>query len=412
MKKMERRKFLKLAGTAALAASLNSVLAGCGGGAGTPAPSDHQPTPSEPGSSSSASSNPASSSSEASSGNLSTKIIWKISDNRDGTAVLTGYDAAGSQPTGELTLPTEWSGRTIVGLNGGLGGKITKRIIPGTYKNVDYADGNYYGSNVLKELVLKNGVETVTGFKGSKKLSSIQFSSTLKEIGDVAFNGCESLSAVSLPAGLKKIGQYAFADTGLLSIVLPDAIEEYGQQAFAQCQNLTKAVLRSSSTGWRMFMGCVSLTDVELPQNLTKLADAMFLGCSALKKISLPQKLARIGADEFRGCKSLMEITILATVTEIGSYAFEKTAISKAAIPYGVKELEWGTFGNCVNLRAVYIPSTLRTIQTDCFSGCKNLTDVYYQASSQEWASISVDNNNTLLQAAQMHYYASLTSMS
>lgn len=42
MKKMERRKFLKLAGTAALAASLNSVLAGCGGGAGTPAPSDHQ----------------------------------------------------------------------------------------------------------------------------------------------------------------------------------------------------------------------------------------------------------------------------------------------------------------------------------------------------------------------------------
>ena len=202
MKKMERRKFLKLAGTAALAASLNSVLAGCGGGAGTPAPSDHQPTPSEPGSSSSASANPASSSSEASSGNLSTKIIWKISDNRDGTAVLTGYDAAGSQPTGELTLPTEWSGRTIVGLNGGLSGKITKLIIPGTYKNV------------------------------------------------------------------------------------------------------------------------------------------------------------------------------------------------------------------CVNLRAVYIPSTLRTIQTDCFSGCKNLTDVYYQASSQEWASISVDNNNTLLQAAQMHYYASLTSMS
>lgn len=161
MKKMERRKFLKLAGTAALAASLNSVLAGCGGGAGTPAPSDHQPTPSEPGSSSSASSNPASSSSEASSGNLSTKIIWKISDNRDGTAVLTGYDAAGSQPTGELTLPTEWSGRTIVGLNGGLGGKITKLIIPGTYKNVDYADGNYYGSNVLKELVLKNGVRAV-----------------------------------------------------------------------------------------------------------------------------------------------------------------------------------------------------------------------------------------------------------
>ena len=71
-----------------------------------------------------------------------TKIIWKISDKGDGTATLVGYDDMGAQPMGEIILPTEWSGRTITGLADNLGGKITKLIVPGTYKDVRSAGSN------------------------------------------------------------------------------------------------------------------------------------------------------------------------------------------------------------------------------------------------------------------------------
>lgn len=300
---------------------------------------------------------------------------------------------------GEITLPTEWSGRKITALDDGLGGKITKLTVPGTIRDV-----NYRGSDNLRELILQEGVEKVTGFKGSKNLWNIQLPSTLKEIGDAAFSGCVNITSVSLPIGLQKIGQYAFYDTGLLNVTLHDSITEYGREAFAECKNLSRVMMHSLNAGWLMFSNCVSLTTAKLSPNLTNLESGMFEGCTALKQISIPQKVTRVGGYVFKGCKSLTQITLPATVTTIEGEALRGTAISKFAIPYGVKELGWDTFTDCVNLRSIWIPSTMQSIGPYSFAGCKAFNDVYYQGNKQQWVLLSVDNSNTLLHAADIHY--------
>ena len=422
MRKMNRRDFLKLTGTVALSASAAGILSSCGGG-GHPAsskPSGNAGSSSSS-SSSSGSSNASSSSSSSSSSSASSsestssstaqpeplKIIWKIKDNGDGTAILIGYDDAGERPVGEIALPTEWSGRKIVGLDNGLGGKITKLIVPGAYKDV-----NYYGSDVLQELILQEGVETVSGFGGSKNLWNVKLPSTLKEIGGKAFMYCEKLTAITFPIGLKRIGQYAFCGTGLTKVTLHDTITDYGEQAFAECRDLVEVMVHSATPGWRMFMGCTSLTKVKLTPYMTYLENDMFNGCTALQEISLPKNLTKIGTGAFCGCTALRQITIPATVTVIEGYAFEKTAITKVVIPNGVKELGWNTFGDCFNLKAVYIPVSIERICNYTFAGCRSLTDVYYQGGQQQWVLIRIDDDNTMLQAAQLHYYSSPASMS
>jgi hypothetical protein len=331
-----------------------------------------------------------------------TKIIWKISDKGDGTATLVGYDDMGAQPMGEIILPTEWSGRTITGLADNLGGKITKLIVPGTYKDVRSA-----GSNNLQELILQEGVESVSRFDGSKNLWNVQLPSTLKEIGYEAFWDCQSITTIKFPAGLQSIGYYAFKNTGLLSVTLGKNIKEYGEQAFAECKNLSRVEMYGLNPGWLMFQNCVSLTNVTLSPELTNLESGMFEGCAALKEIKIPKKVTRVGGYVFKGCTSLAKITLPATVTTIEGEAFRGTPISKFAIPYGVKELGWDTFTDCVNLRSVWVPSTLQSIGPYSFSGCKMFSDVYYQAGKQQWVLMSVNDSNTLFLAADIHYNVS-----
>lgn len=416
MRKMNRRDFLKLTSTVALSVSAVGLLSSCSGGGEHPEsskPSENAGSGSSSSSSSSASGSSSSSSASSSESTSSSaaqpeplKIIWKIKDNGDGTAILVGYDEAGERPAGEITLPTEWSGRKIVGLDNGLGGKITKLIVPGTYKDV-----NYYGSDVLQELILQEGVEIVSGFRASKNLWNVRLPSTLKEVGDRAFTYCEKLTAITFPVGLKRIGQYAFCGTGLTKVTLHDTIADYGEQAFAECRDLTEVMVHSINPGWRMFMGCTSLTKVRLSPYMTYLANDMFNGCTALQEISLPKNLTKIGSGAFCGCTVLRQITIPVTVTTIEGYAFEKTAITKVTIPNGVKELGWNVFGDCFNLKAVYIPVSMERICNYAFAGCRSLTDVYYQGGQQQWVLIRIDDYNTMLQAAQLHYYSSPASM-
>ncbi len=393
--KMGRRKFLKLTGATALAVSLTGVLSGCKNAELRRQRKARQKALEK---SSGAYDEPVVS--------VSTKIIWKINDNMDGTAVLAGYDDAGEQPMGKLVLPTEWSGRMIVGLDSGLGGKITKLVVPGCYKTV-----NYYGSDALRELTLQEGVEEVSGFEGCTNLSKVQLPQTLKRIGRWTFKSCQSLTSIDIPSSVEEIADQAFARSGLTEIVLPESVTSCGGWVFGECEDLTRAVIRGKAIGTEMFSGCGKLAVCKMTDAVTEIPGEMFRNCVSLTGIKLPARLTRIGGRAFSGCESLAEIVLPESVTEIEDYAFEKTAITKFVIPDGVKELRWGTFGDCLNLRAVYIPKTLQRIGNYSFSGCTSLTDVYYQAGQEEWVFMEVADDNTMLQAARMHYHASAASM-
>lgn len=409
-KKMDRRNFLKLAGTTAFAVSVTSVLGGCSEVPDAPSSSSPSASPEPPAPSSSGSSSSSSESSSTPSIDQS-KIIWTTRTNDDGTAVLTGYDSNGVQPMGVITLPEKWGGRKIVELDGNLGCKITKMIVPGCYKTVHYG-----GSKYLEELILNEGVESVYEFDGSTNLRYIQLPSTIKSIGKRAFLGCTNLTSINLPEGLESLGWHAFSESGLTNIVVPSTVTDYNfyndSAPFYNCKNLVSATVKGSTLSQSMFEACPKLKSISLNDTVLELPYKVFRDCSALSSITLPKNLKTLHGEVFNGCKALTSITIPETVSVINEKVFSQTSLQKVILPNGLKKIVWATFEKCSMLRTVYIPNSVSTIEQYAFENCPLLKDVYYQSGEAQWLYIDIsDTGNTMLKAATMHYYSSPASL-
>ena len=79
------------------------------------------------------------------------------------------------------------------------------------------------------------------------------------------------------------------------------------------------------SIGNSAFCGCISLTNITIPDSVTKIGENAFENCFGLESITLPDSLETIGDLAFINCKSLKAITIPENVTYIGENAFDDT---------------------------------------------------------------------------------------
>lgn len=73
---------------------------------------------------------------------------------------------------------------------------------------------------------------------------NIQFSPTLKSIGDYALQKCKIRSIV-LPNSLSSIGKQAFCESEIKSVILPDGLRSISTGLFQNCKSLTSVTLGS-----------------------------------------------------------------------------------------------------------------------------------------------------------------------
>lgn len=403
MRKVNRRKFMKLAGTAVLAASMTSVLGACDGAPEEPSAPEAPSSSADTGTGDSGDTGHEDSSSSSSEPEEEPqKIIWKISANGDGTAELVGYDRAGATPSGTVTLPEKVSGSTITSVNMSIGDKVTKIIIPGCIKKVGDLS---YNNKSLQEVVVQKGVEELDGsFNSCTNLRSAQLPTTLKTIGSYTFYGCKKLESIVLPEGLTKLGWNSFSGTGLKEVTVPAAVTEMESAAFYNSA-LETATVKSKIMGNSMFDRCAKLESVTLNDNINRIESDAFYQCGALKKIKMPKNLKEIGSYAFSGCTSLQTVVMPASLSEIGSYAFRDCkALPQINVPSGVTELKSYTFSGCSSLKSIYIPRTVNEVGYYTFDGCSKLKDVYYQASESMWSRITISGSgNGFLTAANLH---------
>ena len=160
--------------TVATAAVTAMLLTGCGGGGSAPAassPSNEPPASSttKPDNSSSSSSSSSSSESPSSSSieepeKPTDGIEWKYTDNKNGTATLTGYNKSGQKvPSGQVTIPR----------------KVGENHL--TVTDIGYQA--FYQDNNITGIIIPD---------------------TVKTIGERAFCKCENLTNVVLPKSLKQ----------------------------------------------------------------------------------------------------------------------------------------------------------------------------------------------------------------
>ena len=233
----------------------------------------------------------------------------------------------------------------------------------------------FYGYPNLEKVVLGEGVTTLgdLAFSDCPKLKDVIMPSTLKaiETGCFSWSGVET---IELPEGLETIGDEAFLCSALTAISIPDTVTRVGSMVFSECSDLVYAKLSGSCQIMReVFMGCVNLETVIIPEGVEQLGTDMFSGCAKLNNVILPDSLTYLGLSCFSNCTSLSNIVIPENVTYFGSGAFESCS-SLATIRFdgNAPEFALGAFG--------YLTVT-----------------VYYPAGNETWTEAVMQQHGNLL---------------
>lgn len=205
--------------------------------------------------------------------------------------------------------------------------------LPSTVTKI--ADNAFAGCSNLEEI---KGLEqckiselSATAFDGCVRLKDINLSNaTIAAIPDQIFSGMRGLISATVPKTVTSIGTEAFYACKNLEMIngLSDCdITKIGEKAFYNCWSLKEADLFGSSLTVlpaSAFKGDTALLSVKMPESLNEIGNEAFYGCSAMKKLDLNNtRLTTIGNSALSDMTSLMYINLPDTVNSVGAKAFD-----------------------------------------------------------------------------------------
>jgi|GEM_PF-1162542 len=260
----------------------------------------------------------------------------------------------------------------------------------------------------------------------------------------VLIAGCKS-SVIPVDGSITEIGQYAFFGSSLLTeINVPESVMSIGQYAFQNCRSLTSIDFPSNllSIGQYAFCGCSEIKNVEVPGSISVLENNTFMNCSSLNSVILPNSVRSVENSAFNGCTSLSRIFYSGTETEFnninvdnnngGNFNFLNASIYYDFAKSGTcgDSLTWtldadrGSLvifgsGNMTDfasaqsvpwypcrelISTVTLASGITSIGEWAFYGFSALSDVYFDGTEEDFANVSVSENNDVLSAATVHF--------
>ena len=175
--------------------------------------------------------------------------------------------------------------------------------------------------------------------KKSHQLKNLNEMLKLSEDGKVVVWADESIHEVIIPDGVEEIGENAFKNRYLLSIQFPDSLTKIGKGAFSHC-------------GFR---------NINLPKSLKRIGDSSF-EYADFESFDIPEGVEEIGLAAFGSCRKLKYVHLPNSLKFIESAAFAATGLVYLHIPEGVIEIGTGAFFNIENLQYISIPSTIERL--------------------------------------------------
>ena len=219
-----------------------------------------------------------------------------------------------------------------------------------------------------------------------EKITHVTVPEGVTEIGKSAFYGCISLETVSLPESLEKIGEFAFqACSALKTISLPKGTEVISRSAFWDCRSL------KDENGFAVVSGILvgyygAEHSLRIPDGVRSVF-SLYTGnnseiLSKIHEVELPESLEKIEESAFEKFKSLSALRIPSGVRIIGKNAFSGAGLSSVELNEGLEEIGAFAFQRTL-LESVHIPRGVKSVGNKAFLDCNHLRDVYISSETE-----------------------------
>lgn len=121
--------------------------------------------------------------------------------------------------------------------------------------------------------------------------------------------------------------------------------------------------------------------DYIIPDTVKIIYDYAFSNQSKIEKLKIPDTVDYIGQGAFLDAVSIKNIELSSNITKIQDYTFNGSGIENLDVPEGIKYLGEFSFNNCKNLKTLKLPKSLSDINnawdfSGFFEGCINLEDI------------------------------------
>lgn len=207
------------------------------------------------------------------------------------------------------------------------------------------------------------------------------------ELNNYSFYNNDSISKLII-SNSGNIGNYAFYDCDVLTSVVASNNGYIGEKTFYDCDALLTADLSNSGSIYnRAFEDCNSLKTALLNIN-GYIGKYSFSGCSNLNSVTIGNKVTEIQDYVFFKCISLPEINLPDNITSLGEYTFSVcSSLKDITIGHGIASLPNSVFLGCSSLPSIFIPANIASIKNYAFSGCRSLEDVTFEQQQKEYHS-------------------------
>lgn len=187
-----------------------------------------------------------------------------------------------------------------------------------------------------------------------------------------------SVETVEVEEGVTEIGpSMFFAFEGVTDVELPDTVEVIGSGAFSSCYSLKHINLPRNLTeiADETFVA-TAIEELVIPDTVTSIGESAFLNGN-LVKIDIPDEVLSIGNNAFANCYYLEEVKLSKGLSKIDDYTFDCCeSLKSIVIPEHVEAIGNYAFRSCRSLETIVIPSSVEAIGVAAFESCRELKNV------------------------------------
>lgn len=148
------------------------------------------------------------------------------------------------------------------------------------------------------------------------------------EIGEDAFANCANITSITIPDSVTTISYYPFSGcpdlvftqyeqglylgtgTNPYHALVGIASDDTGSVVSFKVHEDTKCIADST------FGGCFNMVSIELPDGITRIGRRMFEDCESLESVHVPGNVTQIASGAFQGCRNLKRVTFEGTVAQ------------------------------------------------------------------------------------------------